>query len=305
MSWQHVLRKNLVVQVEQVINRGGKVAVTGGRGIGKILFKQQVGRKLKTENKLLIIENPLQAVLLHEEQPDVTFMHLEELPEAAARTLMKEAVSSEIQMQCILDTVGGHPGNLQRIHDALMALLPKYLTEKAQVEYEIRTGKRSAPSAETRMLEVDALSVERDKVVAELGSQYSVLAEEGERFLIRMREVEHEVLSQTSDDLTARLFLLESVRYVRDKLKVPGFLPVKVNFGDIKHPVVQSFLRHEILYPGFVPLPRLVCESTLTRKFLDAWVNAKGEELSLVQRAKYNALLMSHRHEVVRRMQLF
>jgi ABC-type phosphate/phosphonate transport system ATPase subunit len=88
-----------MAQVDQLLNRGERVAVTGSRGSGKTTLLQTVCRKRRVDFthdernfsnfRLLEVENPLQAILLRDQNLEISFLHLEELPEDAVRSVMK------------------------------------------------------------------------------------------------------------------------------------------------------------------------------------------------------------------------
>ena len=211
-------------------------------------------------------------------------------------------VSTENQLEAVRRLCGGRALLLQKLAAALDALGPEVSAEKAEDEFLVRTGKSRALAEDSSSLEIDALTVKQDRFFEELGSD-SCFAEEINQFedAINSAEASFDVLT-VEDPRLGKIFFLETIAQLTVALVKIGAVTVRGQVNDLKHPVLVKLLQADILSVRWAPQPMLIPQSTLTLRLLQSFVHARLEELSLIDRARYNVGLLKNRVEIRKKL---
>ena len=212
-------------------------------------------------------------------------------------TFFPRLISSEPQFSALLRICGGRLSLLKTLSAALLSLEPKWLEQKRKEAEDIRSGRKKAKPEETVRLSIDGLTLAKDELFEAIGSGSSCFGDE-----MRVFELEMDKLKSTFQSIEGRVLLMESIRWMIKKFfQIQEPVPI-TSLASSTHPVILGLLRAGILFPGFSP-DRLEPSSNLQLRFLEAWIVAEEEAMTLSERILYNTAMLRYRTAIIKQLE--
>jgi hypothetical protein len=228
--------------------------------------------------------------------------------EAVNAVFVPSLLSDEVHVEGIYSVTGGRVGLLEKFFVPLTILNEHQKLTDMEQEQRYRSGKENRPSAESKELQVDPLVHKREVAIRDSPID-GILKAETDLFEDAIDRAFNQFqllidIRQTMSDNEFKVFVIESVRGIADKIRKNGSLPLPAELSplDIAHPVILALLKENILMVRWLPCARIVEESALKLLQLDAWSASQLEDLSGPTLIAYNLALMKNRIHISKQL---
>ena len=256
------------------------------------LVKASVGKTVVIE-----VDGSLQSLWLQMALKDsgpIGIVEVDDFSQKVVSEIFVPKLANDIQLEAVLRVCGGRPSLLQKIAGALDDLEPAWREEQAEIAALVMSGKKQALREDSQKLEIDGLTVSRDRLLQTIGGPKSVFNLEFTEF---EKQCQH-LMPSADESVLETVFRMESIRYIVRALRRSGSILVTKDPSDLNHPVLLSLLKANFVTIKFLPATRIVPSNNLVLEYLDAWLTVQDENRSFAERAIYNTHLIKHRREI-------